>query len=104
MGNENIKNIGICMTPACVHSASKMLEMMDVSVDPCENFYNFACGSFVKDTNIPDEEVSVNTFSVIEDKLQEQLRILVSEKINENEAEPFKLAKKVYKACMNKSW
>ena len=46
-----------------------MLEMMDVSVDPCENFYNFACGSFVKETNIPDEKVSVNTFSIIEDKL-----------------------------------
>lgn len=92
-----------CLTPACVHSASKMLEQMDMTIEPCDDFYNFACGSFVKDTNIPDEKVSVNTFSVIGDKLQEQLRNLVSEVINEHEAEPFKLAKKVFKACMNKS-
>ena len=92
-----------CLTPACVHSASKMLEQMDMSIEPCDDFYNFACGNFVKETNIPDEKVSVNTFSVIGDKLQEQLRNLVSDPVNENEAEPFKLAKYVYRACMNKS-
>jgi membrane metallo-endopeptidase-like protein 1 len=80
-----------------------MLNMMDPNVEPCDDFYNFACGNFVEETNIPDEKVSVNTFSIIGDKLQEQLRNLVSDPINDEEAEPFKLAKKVFKACMNKS-
>lgn len=91
------------MTPTCVHSASKMLELMDSTVDPCEDFYNFACGTFIKETNIPDDKSSVNSFSIIEDKLEEQLRNLVSEKINESEAEPFKLAKRIFNSCMNKS-
>ena len=103
MGNEKIQNNAICLTPACIHAASKMLKMMDVSVDPCDDFYNFACGSFIKNTNIPDDEVSINAFSMVEDKLQEQLKNLVSKKINESEPEPFKLPKKVYRACMNKS-
>jgi predicted metalloendopeptidase len=101
--NEVVKS-NLCLTPGCIHSASNMLSMMDDQVEPCDDFYSFACGSFVKTTNIPDEKVSVNTFSMIGDKLQEQLRTLVSEPINEAEAEPFKLAKKVFKACMNKTY
>lgn len=52
---------------------------------------------------IPDEKVSVNTFSIIGDKLQEQLRSLISAKIDENDSAPFNMAKQLYKACMNKS-
>uniref|UniRef100_A0A1B0DA99 Peptidase M13 N-terminal domain-containing protein n=1 Tax=Phlebotomus papatasi TaxID=29031 RepID=A0A1B0DA99_PHLPP len=76
---------------------------MDPEVEPCDDFYNFACGTFLKTTNIPDEKVSVNTFSTIGDRLQEQLRTLVSEESSENEAKPFRLAKDFFKACMNKT-
>lgn len=93
----------LCLTPGCVHSASNMLDQMDKNVEPCDDFYSFACGNFVKETIIPDEKVSVNTFSIIGDKLQEQLRTLVTDPILENDPEPFKLAKNLYKACINKS-
>uniref|UniRef100_A0A8D8BE29 Neprilysin-11 n=1 Tax=Culex pipiens TaxID=7175 RepID=A0A8D8BE29_CULPI len=97
-GSDNL-----CLTPGCIHSASKALDQMDTSVEPCDDFYNYACGKFVQETNIPDEKVSVNTFSVIGDRLQEQLRSLVSEEIGENEGTPFKLAKNLFKLCMNKT-
>jgi len=93
----------LCLTPGCVHSASKMLEQMDTSVEPCDDFYTYACGGFVKNTIISDEKVSVNTFSIIGDKLQEQLRGLVTDPMDPNEPEPFKLAKKLYNACINRT-
>ncbi|XP_035795572.1 neprilysin-2-like isoform X1 [Anopheles albimanus] len=101
VGDKNTDNI--CLTPGCIHSASKALEQMDPDVEPCDDFYNYACGKFVKETVIPDEKVSVNTFSVIGDRLQQQLRALVSDEISESEATPFKLAKNLYKLCMNKT-
>lgn len=76
---------------------------MDTSVEPCDDFYSYACGNFVKNTMIPDEKVSVNTFSLIGDKLQEQLRALISEEAQPGESKPFTLAKDLYKACMNKT-
>lgn len=93
----------MCLTAGCVHAASHALDSIDDAVDPCDDFYQFACGKFVKDTVIPDEKVSVNTFSIIGDKLQEQLRTLISEEIDANDSKPFNLAKQLYKACMNKS-
>lgn len=93
----------VCLTPGCIHAASNALDAMDATVEPCDDFYNFACGNFVKNTLIPDEKVSINTFSIIGDKLQEQLRTLISEEAHPGEAKPFTLAKDLFKACMNKS-
>jgi neprilysin len=93
----------VCLTSGCVHAASKMLEQLNEDVEPCDDFYNFACGNFVENTIIPDDKVSVNTFSVISDKLQEQLRTIVTAPVDENEIAPFKNVKKLYLACMNKS-
>lgn len=98
---DNTDNI--CLSAGCVHAASKMLEQMDENVEPCDDFYSFACGNFVEDTIIPDDKVSVNAFSVISDKLQEQLRTIITAPIDDAEIEPFKMVKKLYVACMNKS-
>ncbi|KAF9417630.1 hypothetical protein HW555_005337 [Spodoptera exigua] len=93
----------VCTSPGCIHTASKLLLNMDEKVDPCDDFYDFACGSFVKNTRIPDDKTSVNTFSLITDQLQEQIRALLDEPIVENEPRPFVLAKTLYQACMNRT-
>lgn len=93
----------ICLTPGCVHTASEVLDKMDPTAEPCDDFYQFACGNFVKKTNIPDDKASVTSFSVINDMLQEQLRTMIEEPIQENEPKPFKLTKQLYQACMNKT-
>ena len=76
---------------------------MDDTVDPCNNFYEFACGGFVKNTIIPDDKTQMTSFGILNDKLDEQVRILVEEPVKEDEPKPFKLVKNLYQACMNKS-
>jgi len=34
--------------------ANSLLESIDETVDPCENFFEFACGTWLKNTRIPD--------------------------------------------------
>lgn len=97
-GEENI-----CYSSGCVHTASRLLSYMDDAVDPCDDFYEFACGQFDRSTRIPDDKASVNTFSIIQDKLQEQIRTLLDEPVSQNEPTPFLLAKTFYQACMNRT-
>lgn len=99
---EESKN-EVCLSPGCIHTASTVLKYMDPTVDPCDDFYQFTCGNFLKTTNIPDDKSSVTSFSLISDSLQEQLRTMIEEPIQPNEPKPFQLTKKLYKACMNKT-
>ncbi|XP_045472319.1 neprilysin-2-like isoform X1 [Harmonia axyridis] len=103
VSNGEVPNNKICLTPGCIHTASKVLEYMDPSVDPCDDFYQFTCGNFLKKTNIPDDKASVTSFSIISDLLQEQLRSMIEEPIDPKEPKPFQLTKKLYRACMNKT-
>ncbi|KAF5303211.1 hypothetical protein FQA39_LY10124 [Lamprigera yunnana] len=100
--NQDITK-NVCLTPGCIHTASHILKNMDPNVDPCDDFYQFSCGNFIKSTNIPDDKSSVTSFSVISDLLQEQLRTMIEEPIKPNEPKPFVLLKKIYKSCMNKT-
>ena len=84
-----------------IYSAAEILQNMDKSVDPCQDFYSFACGGFEK-KNIPDDRSYVDTFMLISDKVNQQLRFLVEQPIKEKEAEPFKLVKKFYQSCFDK--
>jgi endothelin-converting enzyme/putative endopeptidase len=51
---------------------------LDRSAAPCEDFYQFACGSWMKATPIPDDESSwVRSFSVIHEQNENALRAIL---------------------------
>lgn len=82
--------------------AASVIQRMDLSVNPCNDFYSFACGNFVKMTEIPVDKLEVNTFTTLGDKIQGQLHSLLIEKIDENDPKPFNMAKKLFNACMHR--
>lgn len=74
---------------------------MNSTVNPCEDFYRFACGRFEKTTIIPDDAGSVNTINLIEGRVIGQLHTLLNNEIRDKDLRPFKLVKQFYRQCMN---
>ncbi|XP_068152406.1 neprilysin-2 isoform X1 [Drosophila tropicalis] len=93
----------VCLSKECIHTASTVLSKMKPEIEPCDNFYEFACGTYIDEQNIPDDKVSISTFSVISDKLQEQLKDIITAERPETEPKHFRLPNLLYKACMNKT-
>lgn len=59
-----------CLNETCIHIASTILESMDASIDPCEDFYSYACNGWIKKNPIPDGKTSWSTFLKLEQKNQ----------------------------------
>jgi len=52
--SENSNNI--CLTSSCVHVSDRIITKMNFSVDPCDDFYSFACGGWInKNLEIPQQ-------------------------------------------------
>lgn len=89
----------VCTTKVCQAESANIQSKIDKSISPCDDFYQFACGQYNPD--IPSEKSEISQFSVLQDKLEEQLNLTMGEELNENDTNPLKLVKNFFQACMN---
>lgn len=92
----------ICTTEMCLNESIRMTNAMDQRVDPCENFYEFACGTFIRETTLPEDKPNVMMIvSEVRDRVDDQLKSALTEQPQPNESKPFRLAKTLTKTCMD---
>merc|ERR1711936_1194452 len=91
----------VCLTKGCVKAAADLIKSMDETVDPCSDFYNFACGNFIKETVIPDHQTSYGSFSIVRDKLNLRLRKLFEGKPGGNDPQAYQNVRNYFQACMD---
>ncbi|XP_053618690.1 endothelin-converting enzyme homolog isoform X1 [Plodia interpunctella] len=91
----------ICLSGSCIYTASEVARALDETQDPCEDFYEFACGGWMKNNPIPEGKSSWGIFSKIE--LQNQLTIRFAlDKVNLSDTSTAEAKARIYyDACID---
>ncbi|XP_075527803.1 neprilysin-1-like [Dermacentor variabilis] len=101
LGTNNAPTYNVCGTPACIQRALLIKDSMNTSIDPCTDFYSYACGGWMSKHNIPESQSTTSSFSLLDDKLLETLRdILGNTTIVEESQSTTDKVVVVYNACL----
>uniref|UniRef100_A0A8B9VW84 Neprilysin n=1 Tax=Anas zonorhyncha TaxID=75864 RepID=A0A8B9VW84_9AVES len=93
---------GICKTSDCIKSAARIIENMDTTAEPCNDFYQYACGGWLKKNVIPETSSRYSNFDILRDELEVVLKdVLDTPKSNDITA--VQKAKTLYSSCINET-
>uniref|UniRef100_UPI00398E31A1 membrane metallo-endopeptidase-like 1 n=1 Tax=Pristiophorus japonicus TaxID=55135 RepID=UPI00398E31A1 len=92
----------VCTTTGCVAAAARIIQNMDPSALPCEDFYRYACGGWLNRHIIPETSSRYSIFDILRDELEIILKGVL-ERPDDGDRDAFKKAKQLYKSCINDS-
>ncbi|KAG7188439.1 hypothetical protein KM043_008081 [Ampulex compressa] len=97
-GEGNVKSIREAQ-------AKIMLKYMDKSADPCDDFYQYACGNWERRNPIPKDKTGYDTFEMLRESLDSVLRELLEDPVprdaGTNTDDATIKAKHLFQSCMN---
>jgi len=73
----------------CFHFA-ELLNFLDPSIDPCENFYEYTCGGWKRKNPLPNQKEEWNQFTKMEEESNQFIRKILKSK--ETQAEYSKVS------------
>ncbi|XP_061522224.1 phosphate-regulating neutral endopeptidase PHEX isoform X2 [Phycodurus eques] len=101
--SQRSKQQEFCLTPECIEAAGAILSKMDNSVDPCDDFYTFACGGWLENNPIPEDSSSYGIYPWLRQQVDMRLKELLEMPTEPDELEAVTKAKILYRSCMNES-
>ncbi|NWW75069.1 NEP protein, partial [Climacteris rufus] len=85
-----------------VPAAARILHNMDPSARPCHDFYQFACGGWLKRNVIPETSSRYSNFDILRDELEVVLKDVLDTP-STSDIPAVQKAKTLYRSCINET-
>ncbi|KAK1202754.1 NEP protein, partial [Pygoscelis papua] len=91
----------LCLDLSCI-TAARILENMDTTAEPCNDFYQYACGGWLKRNIVPETSSRYSNFDILRDELEVVLKDVLNTQGN-NDITAVQKAKTLYRSCVNET-
>ncbi|XP_046614383.1 neprilysin-3-like isoform X1 [Neodiprion virginianus] len=89
---------GVCESSACEEASKRMLASVKRGVDPCRDFYQFACGGFSR--NNRDNRQTMASFNTLQSHVDNQIKDILANTSGRMNGAFYKLGE-FYKSCVD---
>jgi hypothetical protein len=93
------KQSDICNTTSCQTAGKLIRDAINASVDPCDDFYSFACGGWMATHTIPKDKSTYGSFDALDETLQQSVKRELSEPSKKSDSVSVVYASELFKTC-----
>ncbi|KAK3607412.1 hypothetical protein CHS0354_003048 [Potamilus streckersoni] len=94
-----------CNSASCVKNSAYILNKIDTNVNPCDDFYSYACGNWEKTTHFPATKAKYTSFTEIGEQIEKIMKEIVespdSYQVKGRNSTAVLKAKQFYQICMD---
>ncbi|XP_078346187.1 endothelin-converting enzyme 1-like isoform X2 [Oculina patagonica] len=92
----------ICKTAECYNISKVISNQLDKNVDPCDDFYSYACGGFFKTHHLTVNQSSLGGFTIVNDDNMKVLRkAMETAASNYSQSSAIVKTAKIYDSCID---
>lgn len=101
--DEEYRNREICSTKVCMEDNDRLVyaATRNSSIKPCEDIKTFAAGEFLKHRVLNDRYIYIGFQNDVNRLNKERQRIILKQKIKDDEPRMFKIMKNFFKKCID---
>ncbi|PFX28586.1 Endothelin-converting enzyme 2 [Stylophora pistillata] len=102
--HNETKSISVCQTHECHAVADYIKSSIDSKVDPCDDFYTFSCGGWIRRNPIPKSYNDYSTFTKLSKVIEGEIRGLLqtSKMLHDSpHNEALMKTRELYHSCMD---
>ncbi|XP_064078138.1 neprilysin-1-like [Macrobrachium nipponense] len=89
-----------CTTPACLTAAEQLAGAMDLSVNPCDDFYQFACGGWMEKHPFPENE-RVGVYDDLVHVVNQRIMSILESEASPGDPLPLHMTRTMYSTCID---
>ncbi|XP_057332176.1 neprilysin-1-like [Microplitis mediator] len=98
---EDSKEATVCDTDDCRNLANELRSGINKSADPCENFYDFVCGSWSSNNPLPGYTPVWGRPFLFQELAYRRVKGILEKEPEPHDILPVRQAKKWYRSCMD---